>query len=381
MAVCKPPRNPRRWRGFWLVALLAAGAAAAAPYRPTDDAEVLARLPPRVAPVPAGVADASLAARAAQVYIERGRRSDDPRDYGYAQGLLQPWWTAADAPDAILVLRATLRQHQHDFDAALADLDRVLARSPGHAQARLTRATIHRVRGDLDASLQDCVQMAAVAPGFAAILCRLAVVAQRQPDVAAAELDALAPASARQPQALYAWYQAERAAAALRRGDNLTAETALRDGLARAGWDLGLRTTLADLLLDQQRAAEVPALLADAADSDALRLRLLLAQRALGQTEPAAALAATLVEAHAALQRRGDPPHRREQALMALHVDGDAVRALELARANWRDQRELADARLLLAAALAAADAGAIAGLRAWCAQLGVRDAWLEARW
>src|SRR5690606_23291743 len=128
------------------------------------DEERLAELPARTAPAPLPRGrDAALAARAAQLFIERGRRSGDPRDYGYAEGLLRPWWSDPAAPDAVLLLRATLRQHRHEFDPALADLDRLIERNPLDAQALLTRATLHRVRGALDRSLQDCeaVQRAA----------------------------------------------------------------------------------------------------------------------------------------------------------------------------------------------------------------------------
>ncbi|WP_091532209.1 hypothetical protein [Fontimonas thermophila] len=361
---------------------LVAGSAHAAPYRPANDDEILERLPPRAAPAPrAAVPDAALAARAARVFIERARRSDDPRDYGYAQGLLQPWWSAPDAPDEILLLRATLQQHQHAFDAALADLDRVLERSPDKAQAWLTRATIHRVRGALDAAAADCERLRTVAPGVVAELCRLAAAAPRDPQGAGAALDALAAAAATQPDPIYAWYQAERAAAAQRRGDLAAAEAAFTAGLARAPWDIGLRAAYADLLLDSGRAAAAAALLDGAAASDTLRLRALLADRALGNEARAAELTAALADAYAALRRRGDAPHLREEALFELKVRADAARALTLAQANWRDQRELADARLLLAAAQAAGDARAIAGLRDWCAANGVRDAWLETRW
>lgn len=377
-----PRQNPRRWRGFCLALALHAGMAGAAPYRPVDDSEILERLPQRAAPAPrAAVADAALAARAARVFIERARRSDDPRDYGYAQGLLRPWWSEPDAPDDILLLRATLKQHQHAFDAALADLGRVLERSPDNAQALLTRATIRRVRGEFDAALDDCVRLQAVAPGIVAELCRLAAEAPRDPAGASAALDALSAAAAAQPDTIYAWSQAERAAAAQRLGELAAAEGAFTAGLARAPWDVGLRAAYADLLLASRRAAAAAALLDGVSSSDTLRLRALLAYRALGDDVRVAELTAALADTYQALRRRGDAPHLHEEALFMLQVRGDAPRALELAQANWLDQRELADARLLLAAAQAAGNASAIAGLRDWCAASGVRDAWLETRW
>jgi hypothetical protein len=382
MAAASARQNPRSRRGFCFVLLmLCCATAAAQAYRPDRDDEVLAELPARTAPAALVRArDAALAARAAQVFIERGRRSGDPRDHGYAQGLLQPWWSTPDAPDAVLLLRATLRQHRHEFDAALTDLDRFLARSPGNAQALLTRATLHRVRGALDRSLQDCDQLQVAAPGVAAGLCRLAVEAQRDPATALAALERLDAAMQAQPDEVLAWYHAELGAAAERLGDSDRAEGAYRAGLVRAPWDAALRAALADLLIAQNRAHEVLPLIEAAPASEPLRLRELLARRAIGNAR-GEALADSLAEAYDATRRRGDTPHLRDEAMFELYGRGDAARALTLAQANWRDQRELADARLLLAAALAVGEREVVEELRSWCARERVRDVWLERRW
>jgi hypothetical protein len=379
MSVCQ---NPRRWRGFCFVLLAGLCATASAqPYRPDQDREILADLPARTAPASLPQRrDARLAARAAQLFIERGRRSGDPRDYGYAEGLLQPWWSDPDAADAVLLLRATLRQHRHQFDAALADLDRLIERDPLDAQALLTRATLHRVRGALDPSLQDCASVQRATPGFAANLCRLAVSAQRDPAAALAELDRLESAAVAQTDELVAWYRAEQGAAAERLGDLRRAETAYQAGLVRTPWDVGLRAALADLLIAQDRADDALALFDAATTADALRLRQLLALRA-SDAAGVDALAASIAASHAAARQRGDTPHLREQAMFELRWHADAARALQLAQANWRDQRELADARLLLETAQAAGDAQVVAELRTWCTQLGIRDVWLESRW
>ena len=53
----------------------------------------------------------------------------------------------AAAPPAVLVMRATVAQFLHDFDAAEATLKSALALQPGNAQGWLTLATLLRVRG------------------------------------------------------------------------------------------------------------------------------------------------------------------------------------------------------------------------------------------
>jgi hypothetical protein len=77
----------------------------------------------------------------------------------------------------------------------------------------------------------------------------------------------------------------------------------------------------------------------------------------------------------AAAAERGDRIHMREEARFALEVDGDAPRAVRIARDNWDLQKELADARLLVQAAAAARDRAAAEPVLAWARATGVHDA------
>jgi hypothetical protein len=81
----------------------------------------------------------------------------------------------------------------------------------------------------------------------------------------------------------------------------------------------------------------------------------------------------------AAAAERKDRIHMREEAMFTLAVDHDIPHALELARANWDVQKELADARLLATAATAAGDLAAAAPVTSWAAEHHVRDARLTA--
>ena len=84
-----------------------------------------------------------------------------------------------------------------------------------------------------------------------------------------------------------------------------------------------------------------------------LLLRLAIAERAVGDKE-AKAHTELLAARFRASQKRGDVVHRREEARFRLALQNDPERALTLAEANWNVQREVADARVLLEAALAA---------------------------
>jgi hypothetical protein len=142
--------------------------ARAAPFAPSSDNEILERLPfqasdPAVRELRALSSELArrpenlpLALRVAQGNLELGRVTGDPRCTGYAQGALIPWWDLKRAPQAVLVLRATLRQRMHEFGAALADLTTVLRTNPRDVQARLTRATLLQIQGSYDSARNDC---------------------------------------------------------------------------------------------------------------------------------------------------------------------------------------------------------------------------------
>src|SRR5262245_39625188 len=119
-------------------------AAHAAPFTPADDAQVLERLPERATGQNRELAQLRAAQRAvpndlgaavalADAYYQLSRAEGDPRYLGYAQAALAPWWNEAEAPSAVLVSRATILQSNHEFDRALADLGRVLARDARNA--------------------------------------------------------------------------------------------------------------------------------------------------------------------------------------------------------------------------------------------------------
>jgi Tfp pilus assembly protein PilF len=162
-----------------------------------------------------------------------------------------------------------------------------------------------------------------------------------------------------------------------RRGDFVAAEAAFRDALALGLPDVYVQAAYADFLLDRGRPAEVLTLLQDRGRADVLLLRLALAARATGDPR-AAGHAQELQARFDAARRRGDTSHRKEESRFALALQGDAPRALALARENWAEQREAADARILLEAALAARDAAAAAPVLQWLADSGFESVVLQ---
>ncbi|WP_082565324.1 hypothetical protein [Duganella sp. Root1480D1] len=367
----------------------------AAAFVPQSGAEVLETLPRRGsafdaalrrqrAQLAAAPRDPAVAADAARRYIELGRASGDPRYLGYAQAALAPWWQAAAPPVPVLLMRATLLQSGHRFVEAIRDLDAVTRADPGNAQAWLTLATVQVVRGEYDAAVHSCGRLSSLAGQLASMTC-LANARATNGELAASErLLALAierSDSAGAPDAsnagLRLWALTLLGELAARRGDAARAELRFSQVLALAPGESYVLGAYADLLLDQGRSAEVLALLRDHLRVDGLLLRhTIAAQAAPSPRAPEVASAIAELQARFdAATRRGDAIHQREQARFELKLRHNARAALELALANWQVQKEPADLRILLQAALAARDPAAAHPALAWRRQQGLEDA------
>jgi hypothetical protein len=71
---------------------------------------------------------------------------------------------------------------------------------------------------------------------------------------------------------------------------------------------------------------------------------------------------------------RGDRVHLREEARFTLHLLDAPKSALKLAQENWQVQKEPADIRILLEAALAAHDAAEADAARDWLRKTSLED-------
>ncbi|MES2759357.1 MAG: hypothetical protein V4693_18445 [Pseudomonadota bacterium] len=365
--------------------LTLAGACAAAPYIPADGNKVVERLPSRASPVQRELLalraeltrnpnDLARATTLARRYIEQGRIEGDPRYLGYAQAALAPWWQQPQAPDQVLVLRATLRQSTHQFAGALADLDTVLQRDSGNAQAWLTRATVQSVTGDYAAARASCMRLHSRAPALVVQTC-LSGVGSVNGD-AAASAAALKAALARHPDVdaeMRVWVQTLLAEMEARLGNDAAADALFRQALGAAEPDSYLLAAYSDFLLDRGRAPEVAKLLKDKGRIDALLLRYAIALKAMGSADAPAQAAALRARFDAAVLR-GDTVHQREQARFELALRNDAQAAVRLAKLNWAVQKEPADLRILVEAAAASGDRAAAQAALDWIARTKLED-------
>jgi tetratricopeptide (TPR) repeat protein len=294
------------------------------PHRPSSDAEVLARVPARALDLSSAVRarlrrklrddahDLPAATQLARLEIEAARASGDPRFLGHAEAALAAWWEEERPPGALLLLRATIRQARHEFDAALADLDRLLAEAPDDEQALLTRAVVLGVLGRYAAGVESCGRLATRASTFVVAACRapLLGVTGRARQAARELSDSMGAATSPGERA---WGLSLLGEMARWMGDERAAEGFLRGALALRPEDAYTRGVLAELLRDGGRGDEAKA--------------------------------------------------------FASPVDERTRR--ELAREHWRSQREPADARVLLEAAAAADDRAAAAPVLAWLDETG----------
>ena len=359
----------------WLVLGLLTGTlvSGAEPFQPTDGSQVLEHLRSKPldpathhlhelrARLAVDPTNPAVACEFARQCIELSRSEANPRYLGRAQGALASWWDQPVPPVNVLVLRGTIKQSQHDFTNALADLNLALKLDHANAQAWLTKATVLTVLGDYDGARRACAPLIQLAPGLIGLTAAVSVSSLN--GQAASSCQLLSRTLAGQPNANVGdklWALTVLAEVSARLGRLDEAEAYFKSALGLGEPDPYLLGAYADLLLDQGRNQEVVSLLAGEVNADALLLRLTLAESRLAPfPDSYSAHLASLQARFEAGHLRGDFVHQREEARFTLELLHKPVAALKLARANWQVQREPADVRILLETARAAGDASA----------------------
>ena len=341
-----------------------------------NDTDILVKLPQAALTNAERPTDPTRLADTVQQQILQARRDGDPRYLGYASGLLADW-PETRMTERLRVLRATLRQSLHQFDDARADLQTVIDSGSDPAQrlqARLTLANLELVQGRYDAAAEHCQVLANDMPGLIAYSC----VAQVQGRTG-------------QPQPAYQQLLEHRRQAGLRDvTGKLWAEGTLADLAAQLGnplapdhWryilsqepeDLYTRARLADWLLDNDEPEKALAITDNYEHVDSLAvIRAIALLRA--DHPHADALITRLRERFAEARWRGHLLHQRDVARFQLDVEGQPEQALIHALANWQDQREPEDTRLLLRASMAAGEDAPTRNVRNWLDQYRQTDA------
>ena len=353
-----------------VIALIFAPALLAVPFIPDKDEQVLERLPVAANPVNrelralrnslnANPGQLDLAIKLSKRYIELGKAEADPRFYGYAQGVLKPWWDTPEPSSEVMLLRALILQNRHDFDSALHDLEILLHKEPTNAQAWLTQAVILQVLARYDEAQRSCLPLMELDVPLVASTCLASIGsltghATKSYDFLREALKEAQDISTDQRL----WSLTVLAEITTRMGRNEEANQFFTEALKIHRQDVYLLNAYADFLLDQKRPDDVIAMLSDKTRIDSLLLRVALAKQQLDDND-LPNIITQLKARFAASRQRGENLHQGDEARFTLYLLKQPQQALQLAQANWLLQREPKDARIVLEAAIAAHDTAA----------------------
>jgi predicted Zn-dependent protease len=379
----------------WLLACAfalggAIGPARATPIVPHDDAQVIQVLPLKGSrraeerrlrrELLAHPQDAQRATQLARLHIEQARASGDPRQAGQALAALQGWPDPASAPSDVLLMQATVHQYLHEFDQAAALLERLVEREVRHPQAWLTLATVRRVQGRYADSDRACARLASIGVALYSGACLAENESLRGDSDRARERLKRLLADDRLNGATRNWLLTTQAELEERGGRVQAAEAAFRAALAASSDNNYTLIAYADHWIERGRYGEALAALQGQPRNDAVLLRLAIAgtlARAAHAPRDAAEMRERIAQAN--LRPEAQSVHAREQAMFALWVEGQPARALELARANVRTQREPIDLLVFARAAKAARQTDALREVAQLRAQIGLHDRRLDA--
>ena len=370
---------------------LLATAVSATPINPTRDDEVIEVLPASAGnrgderksrrELEARPRDPALALAVARRELDKAHELGDPRFAGLALAAIAPWDADANAPAELLMMKASLQQYLHEFDASVRTLEALLARpnQPPQPQAWLTLATVRRVQGRYADSDVACRRVFEAGAALHANACLAENAALRgEFEAARVRLGELLVQPGL-PPATQGWLLTTVAELEQRAGRAKAADEAFRAAL-QVDADAYATLAYADFLIDQRRALDSLALLKAQPRSDAVLLRLAIA----GAAAKAPGAEKDIAEMRDRIALANERPdarkfHGREQAMFALAVDHATALALELARGNVEQQREPLDLLVLARAARASGDPAAIASARELTKRIGLRDRRVDA--
>ena len=366
----------------------------AAPFTPANDSDVVERLPLSATDpsarrlqslrkqLEAKPDDVALRIEIARRYFDLSMAQGDPRYVGYASAALTPLDKAAPASNAALTasywqIKGTLQQYSHNFDGALASLDKASLADPKSPDAMAWRAAIHMVQANYAKAQAECDALKPLTtPLFAAGCTQYVRASTGELQSAFDTLNAAVKAEPTASPELMLWELTRLAEMAIRLKRFDEADAYFQRALKLGVTDQFLLGAYADFLLLQKKPEAVITLLADWERSDILLLRLALAGKA-AKHKKAADWASSLRDRFVEAAKRGDRLHEQEAARFELDIENNPKKALALAANNYKLQKEARDAEVLLRTALANKDAAVAEPALAWLKQNKYEDAHL----
>ena len=365
----------------------------AAPFTPANDSDVVERLPLSATDpsarrlqslrkqLEAKPDDVALRLEIARRYFDLSMAQGDPRYVGYASAALTPLDKAAPASNAAYwQIKGMLQQYSHNFDGALASLDKASLADPKSPDPMAWRSAIHMVQANYPKAQAECEALKPLTTPLFATGCSQYVLAHSGGAAGLqSAFDALNIAVKSEPNAepeLMLWELTRLAEMAIRLKRFDEADAYFQRALKLGVTDQFLPGAYADFLLLQKKPEAVITLLADWERSDILLLRLALAGKATNHKK-AADWASALRDRFVEAAKRGDRLHEQEAARFELDIESNPKKALTLAANNYKLQKEPRDAEVLMRCALAAKDAVAAEPALTWLKQNKYEDAHL----
>ena len=341
------------------------------PYTPQNDAQVLEHLPKalslnrdRIASIRQRLAadptNSDLASAAALGYIRMGNDEGDPKFYGYARSAIESWWDQELPPESVLRIRAKLKEKDHKYQQAIADLLTQLDRDQSDLQTWVELINLYRVIGDYDAGQQSSQRLAKFEDLNAILVATapLKAVTGQAKEAYKALADRLQTADQKSPE-LAPWINATLGDIAASLGEFESADEHYRKSLELNSGSIHVKRTYANFLLDQQRPAPVLQLLSDHENDNGCLLLMAIAAHRMGESTSAQKFKSKLAVRFEEIRLRGSQPHGRFESRYELELNENPQRALEVALENWQLQKENRDARAVLESALVAKNAAA----------------------
>ena len=347
----------------------------ALPYTPTNDAEVVERLPGRASDpatrrveslrkqLAARPDDARVRVDIARRYFDMAMAQGDPRYAGYAAGALAPLLKAVPSEPAMAAAyyqaRGMIEQFSHAFDPALVSLAKASELNPASPEPLLWRSAIFMVQAKYAQAAAECAKLTPLAETLVGIGCSAFAESSHNGGLGAAFEKLAAAVKVHDDSApeLLLWEYTRLAEMAWRLERFDAAENYYQNAFKLGITDQYLLGSYADFLLFKKRPKEVLVLLADWERSDILLLRLALAAKQSNDAR-AADLATQLRTRFRDAAKRGDRLHEQEAARFELDIEQNPKKALVLASANYSIQKEPRDAEILMRAALSPVNAG-----------------------
>jgi tetratricopeptide (TPR) repeat protein len=315
------------------------------------------------------------AAATAARFVSQGERSDDPRFYGYARAALKPWKDDPSPPRKVLEQRVRIAQSLHDFDAALADIQRMLHKQPNDVNALLSASLIHQDAGRFDTAKATCDRVALSSHAH----WTLCAADLSSVTGGADEAYALLEQNVAQLRDLrtQAWASGLLAQIADRRGSRELAIANFERSLQLAPDAVPLRKSYLNFLYENRHAVRMNALLTNATEDGPYFFHVCLLKKLQGAAGTSRCLdALTKKYQHAA--NRGDKPHYFEEIVVALDFSNDPAHAFELALQNWNVNKKPSDAVLLAKASVATKNKDVLLSLSSWKRETKLEDTRLD---